>query len=119
MALSPDALKVVDDFGHAPGVTKVHVDQLKKLFADSPELARQLNEAVDQKLVSSFQPLTDPHMGIIRPCRPLHPGAIGKTGNSIRSSRPGERRSDVRAWARIAARCFQLKSRGRKTAVHG
>ncbi len=63
MALSPDALKVVDDFGHAPGVTKVHVDQLKKLFADSPELARQLNEAVDQKLVSSFQPLTDPHMG--------------------------------------------------------
>ncbi|MGQ5252398.1 hypothetical protein ACULMA_00680 [Xanthomonas arboricola pv. corylina] len=32
MALSPDALKVVDDFGHAPGVTKVHVDQLKKLF---------------------------------------------------------------------------------------
>ena len=63
MSLSPDALKVVNDFGNEPGVTKPHVDQLKQLLADSPELAGQLNEAVDQKLVTSFKPLTDPHAG--------------------------------------------------------
>ncbi|MEE7545719.1 hypothetical protein HF319_00490 [Xanthomonas sp. Kuri4-1] len=63
MSLSPEALKVVDDFQGAPGVTPGHVEQLKRYFADSPELARQLNEAVDQKRVSSFRPLTDPHAG--------------------------------------------------------
>ncbi|MEE5089849.1 XVIPCD domain-containing protein [Xanthomonas euvesicatoria] len=73
MSLSPDALKVVDDFGNEPGVTQPHVDRLKQLFADSPELARQLNEAVSQKQVTSFKPLTDPHAG----------GSFDPVGHSI------------------------------------
>ncbi|MBV6843644.1 hypothetical protein KWH36_20510, partial [Xanthomonas campestris pv. fici] len=42
MSLSPDALKVLNDFGNEPGVTKPHVDQLRQLLTDSPELTRQL-----------------------------------------------------------------------------
>ncbi|MFA4462564.1 hypothetical protein P2A44_22580 [Xanthomonas perforans] len=52
MSLSPDALKVLNDFGNEPGVTKPHVDQLRQLLTDSPELTRQLNVAIDQKLVT-------------------------------------------------------------------
>lgn len=73
MSLSPDALKVVDDFSNEPGVAQPHVDRLKQLFADSPELARQLNEAVSQKQVTSFKPLTEPHAG----------GSFDPVGHSI------------------------------------
>lgn len=30
MSLSPDALKVLNDFGNEPGVTKCHVDHCQK-----------------------------------------------------------------------------------------
>ncbi|WP_234346923.1 hypothetical protein, partial [Xanthomonas citri] len=60
MSLSPDALKVLNDFGNEPGVTKCHVDQL-------PE-ALQLTSAPDATSVAA----TPAHNGRFMIGRPLY-----------------------------------------------
>lgn len=49
--LSQEASAVVASFGQQPGVTREHLDKFNRVLNDSPELTRQINEAV--QLLSS------------------------------------------------------------------
>ncbi|MEA9896620.1 hypothetical protein VDG04_08455 [Xanthomonas campestris pv. raphani] len=49
--LSQEASAVVASFGQQPGVTREHLDNFNRVLNDSPELTRQINEAV--QLLSS------------------------------------------------------------------
>lgn len=61
--LSQEASAVVASFGQQPGVTREHLDNFNRVLNDSPELTRQINEAVQKKLLKGFAPLNDPHAG--------------------------------------------------------
>lgn len=47
--LSQEASAVVASFGQQPGVTREHLDNFNRVLNDSPELTRQINEAVQKK----------------------------------------------------------------------
>ncbi|MEA9659276.1 hypothetical protein [Xanthomonas campestris] len=61
--LSQEASAVVASFGQQPGVTREHLDNFNRVLNDSPELTRQINEAVQKKVLKGFAPLNDPHAG--------------------------------------------------------
>ncbi len=57
--LSSKAADVVEAFGQHPGVTREHLDSFTRVLRDSPELTRQINEAVEKRVLRGFAPLDE------------------------------------------------------------